>query len=853
MLAEESNESEAFESEDPDNADDDEDDDEYGDYEEEWIAAEDISYRSVFIYKEFDDKLNDSVKSAKDADDVKNEIILRLLTLKPGEIDLWLNNKHGFQVPCKNGKVFYRKRSPKGSNINKLNRFLVCKGSQVNRQGIEDEDIVLLTYLDESMHEKGDYQNYANLIADYLEVAEDEEFIYIDKVKKAGNFDIVYKSSLQKGQHRLEFIPVLDSYQTRILDNELLVTPPCVIYGSAGTGKTLLSEELYERLIETNPDADILYLTYMPRLKNQVVADLKKRNVDKALALDIDSLVLDNIKALKKHRGNYKKEDYFKEWVARNKDRKNFKLSIIDSDDDMAINMAYIFYRTYSFTSSMETEETFMSSLKKEGGLEDRQKKAIYKICLEYQKHIQDSAYYTDNNAAIELRNSNLKKYDAVIVDEIQDLTQLQVECLLSLLKDQNGNPNRHIFAFGDDNQSINPTLLRLSKADELIHKHYGEYHGEPIVLNGSYRSTDYLIKYINYINKVRSNIIGKDKDFNDQEQRSKIQTIYGNESDKPAFITNKQVLRNGLTDDSLLELNDIMIIVPNEKEYDKLLKQYPQLVTDSNTNLMTIERTKGGEWDTVILYNFFSSTSDIWKQFVDLYEDETAASLKSTVHRMYFNRFYVGLTRASKKVIIAEPNGLDKDIKRVFLPDKISVGSQSVSVFSQINTETEFASFFKNDYTHDVWFTKAAEKYRIHDYEMAFDYIGKAFRAFNNSADSDKDDIRHNYRVAQQKYEIWRDLSRVDELDKSTADVYLEVSFEDEDMNTITEVYKKSTQGNKVPLINADISNDPGDYLKLYEKLKEKVGFASFETDYYDLKSIKAYKQIIEQRLKGW
>ena len=96
--------------------------------------------------------------------------------------------------------------------------------------------------------------------------------------------------------------------------------------------------------------------------------------------------------------------------------------------------------------------------------------------------------------------------FDSIIIDEYQDLTPLQFLSLLDYLPDSKLIP---LYLYGDENQSVNPTIFSLSKANQLLYSHFGR----PISidthrLSGSYRTGPSLLGFINGMKAIKDTLL---------------------------------------------------------------------------------------------------------------------------------------------------------------------------------------------------------------------------------------------------------------------------------------------------------------------------------------------------------
>ena len=771
--------------------------------------------------------------------------------------------KHCFPIPCKN-RIIYRMRFKTVGA--RLGRLFYCHGEGVkNRGNIDDKSIVLL-YISSDEEEHDDYKDVAQSLDDLLNDNNTNINEFNEKIKIISNKNLTYESIVNDERKQLYFSPVLSDKQYSLMVNNCIYNPPSVIYGAAGTGKTLISARTYEQLIkECNySTSDILYVTFMGRLKREVKEQIIRLNIKNPNCYTIKELIYE-ILAKNNIAKLYADENTFIKWTKsdefyRSLHQNNANINHISEDIDNALKIVYIFFRTYRdkkyyFSNdpndnNPKSYDTLLNSFNdkiKNENLKDRAKENIYKICKMYEEYLNENNLITDNIAANMIVEKHLRKYKAIIIDEVQDLTLIQIKALRSLLKDD----SKSFIAFGDDNQTINPSLLRLSSVSEYITKEFRLLSpNNPEPLTESFRSSKYLIDYINYLNKTRSLLIGTDKQYNEVIQKSHFQSVKNNESDKPALIKNNKVENELLLNNSIWGLNNVVIIVPNNKVKNELISKYPYFSKKDDFNetiyIKTVEETKGCEWDIVVLYDFFSSDKKIWNYLCDIKNNNLPKS-HSTIDRMYFNRYYVALTRAKNKVLILENENLEKNILELFTPIRIkNSDNKSHRILNVINDETGCLTYFENDHTAEIWHKKAKDSFEAREYEDAYNY---EIRAINVLTDDEFKLYSQEYNRLKDIYKLYYDFTILDTISKVDIDKYLKVFLEQQDKESVKELYRKANDKNKNLLFDDETNYNY--FLNLYKKLDKEEKLSSCEKELLFKKVINAYSQKINNQME--
>ena len=135
------------------------------------------------------------------------------------------------------------------------------------------------------------------------------------------------------------------------------------------------------------------------------------------------------------------------------------------------------------------------------------QRTVIHELCVLYDNWLVENKLYDDNDLARRVidRKSCEGKYDFAVLDEVQDLTEMQIYALYKICK----NPSYMVFA-GDIHQVINPTFF----SEERIRKLYYSRNRKrsPVhisFLKKNYRSQDKIVDFANELAEIRKRRIG--------------------------------------------------------------------------------------------------------------------------------------------------------------------------------------------------------------------------------------------------------------------------------------------------------------------------------------------------------
>lgn len=262
------------------------------------------------------------------------------------------------------------------------------------------------------------------------------------------------------------------------------------------------------------------------------------------------------------------------------------------------------------------------------------EKKEIYRFASNYQKWLDEIDKYDENNLSIEVIEKfkrNIEKYDYIVVDEIQDFTEVQIYMIQEILKDKN-----NIIWAGDVHQTVNPTFFEFSRLKNIYYSDKNTQMDE-FTLSKNYRSTKQIINITNKISDYRKKTIGVKDDYNENSLKEGV---------RPGIIIpNEKNLLEILK--SISNKVYCAIIVSDNDDKNKLINIYPK----AKGRIFTVYEIKGLEYDNIYCYNIISKHKENW---VKIFNEDVKHNTKM---RYYFNLLYVAISRAKEFVCLYEDN----------------------------------------------------------------------------------------------------------------------------------------------------------------------------------------------------
>jgi len=456
------------------------------------------------------------------------------------------------------------------------------------------------------------------------QLQEDADEVLINKDKKYFNY--------------LDKLIFFDEKQDEIYHYHL----PIIAIGSAGSGKTSLTLEKLKTLA-----GDILYVSHSAYLVKNA-QDLYHSNNYYNEEQNIEFLTFAEF--LESIRVPEKKEldvDAFLKFI-----KKYQQQNKLLSDGRKVFEEFKGVITGMSVEAPYLTKDEYFALGVKQSIYTDNERIVIYDLFVKYLEFLQKNNFYDSNIISHEYTKLVEAKYDVIVIDEIQDFTNLQVSLILKTLHDET-----QFFLCGDSNQIVHPNFFSWAKLRSQFYTSKSESTKNITkILTKNYRNSDQITNFANLILKIKNNRFGSiDKESNYLMEQS------GNNTGNIAFLET--------SDKNLQEINnkisrsvDYAVIVLHESHKINARKYFKTPL------IFSVQEAKGLEYKNVILYDFICSEDKykIIAQGVDkeqlqkdiIYsrvKDKTDKSLE--VYKFYINALYVAITRTVQNIYILEPS----------------------------------------------------------------------------------------------------------------------------------------------------------------------------------------------------
>ncbi len=362
--------------------------------------------------------------------------------------------------------------------------------------------------------------------------------------------------------------------------------------------------------------------------------------------------------------------------------------------------------KNYLFIQDLEEElldeNTYVNKMKSHYSRFDRSEREIlYRfVKSEYSNHLKSTFKFDDNDLARLIIKKTLltpdeSKFDKVLVDEVQDLTEIQISALIHLCKSPDG-----LFLAGDVSQVINPTFFHQGRLGFIFKTHFGIPNLETLTLNENYRNSENIVRVLDELLKIRRTTIGRYA-YDIEEVSTTIEKRDG----LPIFLNvdSSEMIK---IIDSWLGVPNVAIIVSSQSIKKELIKQTEADANDA-LNIYTVQEIKGQEFDKVISYNMASFYTEYWQEISNnVVKRGTDEALQ---YRFYFNTLYVALTRGRTNLYLFEER------------QNLAIIQQLVQYFEEVKENALEITNVSSLDTQENRLRQADSFFQSQDYERAY------------------------------------------------------------------------------------------------------------------------------------
>jgi hypothetical protein len=276
----------------------------------------------------------------------------------------------------------------------------------------------------------------------------------------------------------------------------------------------------------------------------------------------------------------------------------------------------------------------------------------LYDLFEKYQAWLAESRLFDLNLVAQEWLAKAAPRYDFVVIDEVQDITPVQLALVLKTLK----RPG-HFLLCGDSNQIVHPNFFSWSQVKTLFWRDPALAERQRLsLLAANFRNSREATRVANQLLKIKHRRFGSI----DRESNYLVEAV-GGEAGQVELIADKDEGKREL-DRASRQSTCFAVLVMRDEDKAAARQHF------STPLLFSIHEAKGLEYENIVLYRFVSDHRSEFNEIVaGVAPDDLAAETleyrrardkgdKSLeVYKFFVNALYVALTRATANLYLIE------------------------------------------------------------------------------------------------------------------------------------------------------------------------------------------------------
>jgi hypothetical protein len=528
-----------------------------------------------------------------------------------------------------------------------------------------DKYILLLEVIMNHDYGKSRFLNGAKIDETKLETLNRPEEIKENPYRKLN-----YVNTARPNFNILDKIISFDDVQEEAFN----LRPPLILVGSAGSGKTVLTLEKLKQLKD-----DILYVT-----RSQYLAENSRnlyysfnyenevQNIDFLSYKEyMESIHVPDGRALTFHD--------FEQWFSKY----SYSAKIRDSHK--------LFEEFNGVITGMDIGKAFLSREEylqlgvKRSIFNGAERNCVYDIFNRYLDLIKgEEGFYDTNIASFNLLRHCTASYDFVVVDEVQDITNVQLHLILKSLR----QPENFILC-GDSNQIVHPNFFSWTNVRSMFYEQKVAKGTDIIrILNTNYRNSKRITETANRLLLVKNARFGSI----DRESNYLVKCSSDNQGELCLMQDTDKI--KGELNTKTRQSAKFAIVVMRQEDKAEAARFFKTPL------IFSVQEAKGLEYENIIIYNFISGNSP---EFNEIIEGVTEADLNSElrysrakdkedksleVFKFHINSLYVAITRSIRNIYIIEKNCSHRLLALL----GISHGGESLKMSEQKSSDDEWS-----------------------------------------------------------------------------------------------------------------------------------------------------------------
>jgi tetratricopeptide (TPR) repeat protein len=440
-----------------------------------------------------------------------------------------------------------------------------------------------------------------------------------------------FQRLLDAGAEELELKLTREQY-------EVLQAPgPVLLAGSAGSGKTSLAAHRLAAAVTAPEPPAALYLSYSPALVERartLVRDLVRARGEDPDRNPPDFFTFGDLyrslvpRDFREHQARPMTEVMFREWFRRA--GRSLDPALVWEELRSILKGACL-----SATQPMLDEAAYFDLGKKRAPLFVDERPEIYRIAQRYQQWLAEEGRSDRidlcRRAFAELRQRR-RRWEVVVCDEVQDLTELEVAFVLSL----SSQPDlAGVLLTGDTQQIVNPSGFRWAEVRRLTAKAARLRAAPPVLrLRRNLRSVRPVVELGNALLLLRREVFGRTEEDDPEE----------------AVLAGPVPLEIPAGEEAALEAvagfgPRAAVLTLDDAEAERLRERL------GTTRVFHVREAKGLEFETVVLWKLLGPDRDLVDRFV---RGDSRLEREPRFSRL-LQHLYVAVTRSRRHLAVHE------------------------------------------------------------------------------------------------------------------------------------------------------------------------------------------------------
>ena len=376
------------------------------------------------------------------------------------------------------------------------------------------------------------------------------------------------------------------------------VPAPVVIVGSAGSGKTALTLEKLK-----HAEGEVLYVTHSAFLA-QSARDLYFAHGFEHTGQDAVFLSYREFtESIQVPPGREATWRDFSGWFARQQQ------AFRDIDGHQAFEE--IRGVIAAAASGLLSRDDYAALGVRQSIFPPEQRGKLYDLFDKYRTWLSEAKLFDLNLVAQALLSKAAPRYDFVVIDEVQDITPIQLALVLKTLK----KPGQFLLC-GDSNQIVHPNFFSWAQVKALFWQDPSIAERQELrVLTANFRNGSEATRVANQLLKIKHRRFGSI----DRESNFLVQAMAA-ERGEVSLIADKEAVKKEL-DKQIRQSTQFAVLVMRDEDKAEARKYF------GTPLLFSIHEAKGLEYENIVLYRF---VSDHRAEFSEIADGVSAQDLQT-------------------------------------------------------------------------------------------------------------------------------------------------------------------------------------------------------------------------------